>query len=158
MLDNFKFKTAKEYNQLLADRDTIKQQLEASQAEVATLKTASVEQTEKVNGFAKVEDDYKKQIEELKATHSKEQTTLQAQAEAEKNSAEVKAQAIVASMGVSPDAKLPQVTEAIPTSTVLDQWAKASEKDKRDIFKNNKAEILKMSGISIEQWEAVHGK
>jgi len=136
--ETFGIKSAKEYNELLSDRDNLRKQLDASQADFATLQKSYTEQTEKINAFAKVEEDYKNQIEELKATNSQQQTTLQAKAEEEKNSAETKAQAIVASMGVSEDAKLPKVTEQ---KTAYETFKSLSGMKQQEYFKKHKDAI-----------------
>lgn len=159
ILDNFNLKSASEFNTLLADRDNLKTQLQASENEVANFKKMSEEYTAKIEGFNQVEATYKKTITDLTEAHSKEIETLKAESQANKKSAEVHAQTIAATMGIPSEDKLPKVVEPpTATLTVEQMLANASPKEKQEIFNKNKEEILKASGISKELWEAKWGK
>jgi hypothetical protein len=107
---------------------------------------------------AEVKATYEKQITELKDTHTKgvqalndQIATLQAKVEAETKSADVKAQAIAASMGIPSEDKLPKVTNT--AGSIMDKLEKATSQTERDaIFKSNKSEILSLAGISEAMW------
>lgn len=158
LLDKFKIKSAAEYNTVLADRDNLKTQLEASENEVINLKKMSEDYTAKIEGFNQVEATYKKQITDLTEAHSKEIETLKAESQANKKSAEVHAQTIAATMGIPSEDKLPKVVEPAATLTVEQMLANASPKETQEIFNKHKDEILKAKGISKELWESKYGK
>ena len=158
LLDTFNLKSAKDYNALLADRDNLKKQLEASENEVTNFKKMSEDYTAKIESFNQVEANYKQQITDLTEAHSKEIEKLKAESETNKKSAELHAQTIAATMGIPSEEKLPKVVEPAATLTVEQLLANASPKEKQDIFNKHKDEILKAQGISKELWESKFNK
>lgn len=148
-IDDFKIKSAKDYNIVVADRDNLKVQLQASETEVSNLKAMSVEFTDKISAFATKEADFNKQIEDLKAEHTKAISDLQGKVETESKSAEAKAQAIASSMGITSEDKLPKV---VKSTAITPEYVSEQMAQDKTFFAKNKQQILRLAGIDQTLW------
>lgn len=117
MLDNFKLKTAKQYNELLSDRDALVIKCKELENEVANLKNMSKDMTEAQaqhnNVIATMKTEHETALTSLKADYEKQISELNVKVTEEAASSEAKAIQTLAKIGVPveelPQAKTPKV-------------------------------------------------
>jgi hypothetical protein len=107
MLETFKIKTAKQYNELQEDRDALLAKVIELENEIANLKSMSIEMTNKQidhnNVIAQLKSDSDKAIETTKADYDKQISELKTQVVVEANNSEAKAISVLAQVGVAMD-------------------------------------------------------
>ena len=148
MLEQFKIKTARQYNDLMADRDSLLTKCQGLENEVTNLKGMSVEMTNKQiehdSVIAQLKADSEKAIETLKADYEKQISELKTKVTEEAGSSETKAIQTLAKIGIPADC-LPRVECVLTPKECYDKWQslRATDANEAKVFYNINASVIK---------------